>query len=219
MIELQLPAPRPSRPRHILCVGAHCDDIDIGCGGTLLKLLARDRGWQVTWVAFGATKARAAELKASARRFLRRAAQSRVVVFDFPDSYFPAHYSDIKASMQSLRELPRPDVIFTTSRSDRHQDHRLVSELTWNTFRDHLILEYEIPKYEGDLRTPNVYVTLEAQHMRSKVNTLLAVYRSQRTKPWFTAETFRALMRLRGIESAAESGWAEGFHGSKVCLG
>lgn len=218
MLELELPPAIRNRPRHILCLGAHCDDIDIGCGGTLLKVLSRRERWRVTWVTFSSVPERAAELKASAHRFLARADQMSVVTHAFRDSYFPSQYAEIKDAFEALRDLADPDLIFTHHRFDRHQDHRLVGELTWNAFRRHLIFEYEIPKYEGDLVTPNVYVSLEPSQIERKIRTLLGAYRSQRAKPWFTADTFRALMRLRGIESGAASGWAEGFHASKMLV-
>jgi LmbE family N-acetylglucosaminyl deacetylase len=217
MLELQLPRSDSRRPLRILCLGAHCDDIDIGCGGTLLKLLAQERRAEVMWVAFSASPTRAKELKASARRFMRRAARAEVVTHSFRDSYFPGQYAAIKDAFEPLKRLPSPDLIFTHHRVDRHQDHRIVSELTWNAFRNHLIFEYEIPKYDGGLTPPNAYVRLERAQVEAKVKTLLACYASQSSKKWFTAETFRGLMRLRGIEAAAESGWAEGFHVDKLC--
>lgn len=217
MLELQLAPLGTRRALQVLCLGAHCDDIDIGCGGTLLRLLARARRAQVTWVAFSADPQRARELRASARRFLRNASSTTIVTHAFRDSYFPAQYAAIKEAFESLKRQPPPDVIFTHHRADLHQDHRLISELTWNAFRRHLIFEYEIPKYDGGLATPNAYVRLEKAHVESKVRTLLACYRTQRAKPWFTAEVFRGLMRLRGMEAASDSGWAEGFHVSKFC--
>jgi LmbE family N-acetylglucosaminyl deacetylase len=217
MLELQLPRSTGREPLRILCLGAHCDDIDIGCGGTLLKLLGENRRCEVTWVSFAAPAKRARELKASARRFLRQAASFEVLTHEFRDSYFPGYYTAIKEAFEPLKRLPAPHLIFTHHRADRHQDHRIVCELTWNAFRQHLILEYEIPKYDGGLATPNAYVRLQRKHVDAKVRALLACYASQLSKPWFTAETFRGLMRLRGIEAASESGWAEGFHVDKFC--
>jgi LmbE family N-acetylglucosaminyl deacetylase len=202
----------------ILCLGAHCDDIDIGCGGALLALLEQYSGIDVTWVAFSARGERAKELRRSARRFLRRARSARVVTRDYRDGFLPAHFSAVKEDFESLKKLPQPAVIFTHRRDDRHQDHRLVAELTWNTFRSHLILEYEVAKYEGDLATPSAYVSLRPAQAERKIRILLECYRTQREKHWFTADTFRGLMRLRGIESGAPSGWAEGFYASKLLL-
>jgi len=217
MLEMQLSRPKSRGVLRILCLGAHCDDIDIGCGGTLLKILAETRRAEVTWVAFSAPPLRARELKASAKRFLRNASRVSVLTHEFRDSYFPGQYMAIKESFESLKRLPSPDIVFTHHRADLHQDHRLVSELTWNSFRRHLIFEYEIPKFDGGLTTPNAYVRLEKVHVEAKIRALLASYKSQESKAWFDADSFRALMRLRGIEAAAESGWAEGFHVRKFC--
>jgi LmbE family N-acetylglucosaminyl deacetylase len=206
------------RPLQILCVGAHCDDIDIGCGGAMLSLLSRYPRAQVTWVAFGSTPVRERELRASARRFLGRAGKASVLAHRFRDGFFPAQYSAIKEVFESFKQLPDPDLIFTHQRADLHQDHRVIAELTWNTFRNHLILEYEIPKYEGGLTTPSAYVSLTRAQVERKIAILLGSYATQRAKRWFTDDTFRALMRLRGLESGAESGWAEGFHVSKFLL-
>lgn len=217
MLSLALPRSASRQPLRVLCLGAHCDDIDIGCGGTLLKLLTEQRRVEVTWVAFSAAGARGAELKASAKRFLRKAARSEVITFDFRDTFFPAQYAAIKESFVALKKRAEPDIVFTHERNDLHQDHRVVSELTWNAFRNHLVLEYEIPKYDGGLTTPNVYVPLASRYAEEKVRLLMSCYRSQLSKAWFTPDTFKALMRLRGIESASD--WAEGFKGNKLCLG
>lgn len=217
MLELVPNVTGRRRPLRILCLGAHCDDIDIGCGGTLMKLLSRGE-WEVTWAVLSADEVRAQELRASARRFLRRASRVRVLTYGFKDAYFPAEYAAIKKTLESLRNGAAPDIIFTHHRADRHQDHRIVAELTWNAFRRHLILEYEIPKFEGDLTTPNLYVQLTRAQVRAKSSALVESYPSQRVKPWFTEETFTGLMRLRGIEAGPGTGWAEGFHVSKVCL-
>ncbi len=210
------------RPRgsglNILCLGAHCDDIDIGCGGTLLTLLERYRGVRVTWVVFSAAPARERELRASAKRFLCGAHKGTVLVHNFQDGFFPAHYGAIKDVFESLKDLPAPDLIFSHHRADLHQDHRLVADLTWNTFRNHLIFEYEIPKYEGDLTTPSAYMSLSPGNVERKIEILIDSYTTQHAKRWFTADTFRAVMRLRGIESGSESGWAEGFHATKFLM-
>ena len=218
MLEMTLPRAH-RRATRILCLGAHCDDIEIGCGGTLLKLLARGGAWEITWVVFSANAERAAELRDSARRFLRRATRQRLITHTFQDSYFPAQYAPIKDAVAALKRLPDPDLIFTHQCEDRHQDHRLVGELTWNAFRRHLVLEYEIPKYEGGLTSPNAFVTLSRAQVTAKTQALLRSYASQRRKRWFSADTFEALMRLRGVEAGAASGWAEGFHLRKLNLG
>ena len=214
----QLRLPSATEPLNILCFGAHSDDIDIGCGGSLLALLERHAA-NVTWVAFSGTSPRASELEASAKRFLRRAASKTTRVFDFRESFFPADYAQIKEAFESLKTLPRPDLIFTHHRADLHQDHRIVSELTWGAFRDHLILEYEIPKFDGGLTPPNAYVAVTKAQAQRKIDILLDCYATQRSKRWFTADTFWGLMSLRGIESGAPTGWAEGFHASKLLLG
>jgi LmbE family N-acetylglucosaminyl deacetylase len=218
MLELLLPTAR-GRATHVLCLGAHCDDIEIGCGGTLLKFLSRASRCDVTWVVLSSTTSRERELRSSARRFLRRAAKARVIAHQFSDTLFPAEYPALKGAFAALRSLPPVDLIFSHHRGDLHQDHRLVGELTWNTFRRHLILEYEIPKYEGGLTTPNAYVQLSRNQAMAKIRTLLASYASQRNKPWFRAEVFSALMRLRAVEAGTADGWAEGFHAAKLRLG
>ena len=217
MLELILPRAH-RRPTRILCLGAHCDDIEIGCGGTLLKLLARAGRWEVTWAVFSSNPPRERELRASARRFLRSAADSRVLTYQFRDSFFPGDYAALKDTFGTLKSLPNPDIVFTHHRADLHQDHRVIGEMTWTAFRRHLILEYEIPKYEGGLSTPNAYVQLTRAQATAKTRALLASYPSQRSKPWFSAETFSALMRLRGVEAGPGGGWAEGFHVAKLNL-
>jgi LmbE family N-acetylglucosaminyl deacetylase len=217
MLELTLPRAK-GRPTRILCVGAHCDDIEIGCGGTLLKLLSQG-AWDVTWAVFSADEERTRELRASAQRFLKGARRTQLLAFQFTDSYFPGEYAAIKRTVATLTRLPPPDIIFTHQRAELHQDHRLLAELSWNAFRDHVLLEYEIPKYEGGLTTPNALVQLSAAQAAAKVRALLRSYPSQRSKPWFRAETFNALMRLRGVEAGPGSGWAEGFHAAKFNVG
>jgi LmbE family N-acetylglucosaminyl deacetylase len=217
MQEMQFKRNGDRKPLQILCLGAHCDDIDIGCGGTLLHLLATRKA-EVTWVVFASNPVRERELRASAKRFLRRATDFTVLAHQFRDGFFPANFAAIKEVFESLKRLPNPDVVFTHQRGDWHQDHRLINELTWNTFRSHLILEYEIAKYEGGLTTPSTYVALTRAQAERKISILLGCYRTQLAKHWFTDETFRALMRLRGIESGGETGWAEGFHAGKLLL-
>ena len=202
----------------ILCLGAHADDIEIGCGGTLLKLLAENESLHVHWVVLGAGGRRADEATASAGAFLDRAGSSRVVVKGFRDSFFPYVGGEVKEYFCELQKEVAPDLIFTHRREDMHQDHRLVAELTWQAFRDHLILEYEIPKYEGDLGNPNVYVPLSESVSRRKVDTILDAFPSQRDKPWFSEETFWSLLRIRGVESNAPSRYAEGLYCRKMTI-
>lgn len=213
------PALPGGRPPRFLCLGAHADDIEIGCGGALLQLLARHPGATVHWVVFSGTAERRREAEASAARFLAGAGASRVELLDFPDARFPGAFDALKDAFEDLREAGTPDLVFTHRRADRHQDHRTVAELTWNAWRDHLILEYEIPKYEGDLAPPNCYVPLDREVAERKVALVMEGFPSQRSRHWFDAETFRGLLRLRGLEAAAPSGYAEAFHAAKVILG
>ena len=203
-------------PLTVVCLGSHSDDVEIGCGGTLLKLIAGGSQVRVGWIVFSGSDQRADEARASASRFLEGAAEQHVEIKGFRDGFFPYVGYEVKQSFEELKQRWSPDVIFTHYREDRHQDHRLISDLTWNTFRDHLILEYEILKYDGDLASPNVFVPLRLDHVEKKVQTLLDAFASQRAKQWFTADAFKAVLRLRGIESNAASGFAEGFHCPKL---
>jgi LmbE family N-acetylglucosaminyl deacetylase len=202
----------------ILCLGAHSDDIEIGCGGTLLRLL---REWpiaRVTWAVLSGNAERAAEARRSARRVLGRRPGVRIVQADFRESYFPYTAVPIKEFVAQLGREVQPDLVLTHYRDDRHQDHRFVSELTYNTFRDHLILEYEIVKLDGDLGNPNVYVALDAATVSRKIKLLDAGFGSQRDKRWFSEDVFRGLMRIRGMEAGAPSGYAEAFYGRKIVV-
>lgn len=208
-----------SRPfRRVLCLGAHCDDIEIGCGGTLLTLLEHSADLAVDWVVFTGTPERAAETRAAAAELLTGARETNVIVRTFADGYLPAELAAVKSSFAELSTLPAPDLILTHYRGDLHQDHRAIGELTWQTFRNHLIWEYEIPKYDGDTGRPNVYMPLTTAVLERKIGILMNNFTSQRTKPWFSADTFRALPRLRGLESGTASGWAEAFHGPKMVV-
>ena len=203
---------------HILCLGAHSDDIEIGCGGTMLRLAQEYPNLSVTWVVFSANELRAKEASASANAFLANAGEKTVIVRDFRDGYFPYVGAEIKNYFEQLKQEQSPDLIFTHYRADLHQDHSCISDLTWNTFRNHLILEYEIQKYDGDLGAPNVFVPQEAAISQLKISHLLAHFKSQKDKHWFTADAFTALMRLRGIECGSPTGYAEAFHGRKLVL-
>ena len=202
----------------ILCLGAHSDDIEIGAGGTLLSLIASGVRLNVHWCVLSAAGPRAGEAEASARAFLRGAGRCAIELADFDDSFFPGQAREIKAWLAALRERIQPDVILTHNRHDAHQDHRTVSELTTNVFRDHLVLEYEIPKWDGDLAQPNAYVPLSAAILDRKVELLLHHFSTQRAKDWFDAETFRGLARLRGMETRAPERYAEAFVIRKLCL-
>jgi len=203
----------------ILCLGAHCDDIEIGCGGTILKLLESSPGVHVDWIVFSSTDAREAEAKAGAARFLEGAGSANVVTKTFRERFFPYVGAEIKEYFDELGAKLRPDVVFTHFRDDLHQDHVLLAELALNTFRDHLILEYEIPKWDGDLGRPSVYVQLEQRHVDTKVDEIWDAYETQRDKHWFSKETFLATLRVRGVECKAPSGYAEAFHCRKLVLG
>jgi len=213
---LQL-APRPGDIRSMLCLGAHCDDIEIGCGAAVMRLLEENPGIDVTWVIFSANDTREAEARRSAEAFLGKAGGRRIEIHRFRNGYFPFAGAEIKDCFEALKPV-NPDLVFTHFRDDRHQDHRTLSDLTWNTFRDHFILEYEIPKYDGDLHRPNFFVPLSREIAERKVVTICDCFASQRTHHWFSRETFEALMRLRGIESNAPSGFAEAFYVRKACL-
>jgi len=204
--------------RHLLAIGAHPDDIEIGAGGTILRLAAEGRLAAVTWVVFSGTEERAAEARASAELFLAGVEQATVEVAGFSDGFFPWSGDQVKTMFERLKGEVRPDLVLTHRRADVHQDHRLLAELTWNTWRDHLVLEYEIPKYEGDLTTPNLYVPLAAEAVERKLELLVSAFPSQKGRSWFTPDTFRSLLRLRGIECNAPSGYAEGFHLRKAVI-
>ena len=205
--------------RQILCLGAHSDDIEIGCGGTLLKLLAQRPGLTVHWVILGAHGDRADEARQSAERFLSDAAGARVDVRGFRDSYFPYIGGEIKDFFHELGGRVAPDLVFTHRREDLHQDHRLTAELTWNVFRNHLILEYEIPKYEGDLGAPNVFVPLEEATCGRKVAAIMEHFRTQHEKHWFCEDLFWSVLRLRGAESNSPTRFAEAFTCRKMTIG
>jgi LmbE family N-acetylglucosaminyl deacetylase len=203
--------------RQVLCLGAHADDIEIGCGGTVLRLASRYPAAHFHWIVFSATGTRGAEARSSAGRFLEQAGSRTIELQSFRDGFFPYRGPEIKDFFEDLKQRVAPDLIFTHHRDDLHQDHRLLSELTWNTFRDHTILEYEIPKYDGGLGSPNLFVRLTREERQRKVDLLLAEFGSQATKRWFDGATFDALMRLRGVESNSPSGSAEGFYCRKIC--
>lgn len=201
----------------ILCVGAHSDDLEIGCGGTILKLIRDYKDVHICWVVFSAGGTRTREAHRSARTFLKGAARSTIIVKKFKGSFFPYQGDRIKTYFEQLKKF-QPDVVLTHYRDDRHQDHRVLSDLAWNTFRDHLILEYEIPKYDGDLGAPNVFVPLDEELCQAKVRTLCKLFQTQTNRHWFTEDTFLGLMRLRGIECASETRYAEGFYCRKLSI-
>jgi LmbE family N-acetylglucosaminyl deacetylase len=208
----------PGSAPQVLCLGAHSDDIEIGCGGTILKLIENYPNLVIHWIVFSANQQRAREAVASANDFLQSVETKQVTVKDFKDGFFPYVGGEIKTYFEQLKQALSPDLIFTHNRRDLHQDHRLICELTWNTFRNHLILEYEIPKYDGDLGCPNLFVNLDESICQRKVKYLLNHFKTQENRHWFTRETFSSLLRLRGIESKAPSGFAEAFYCRKIIL-
>ncbi len=202
--------------RRLLCLGAHSDDIEIGLGGTLLELAEKRSDLEIRWVVFSAPNARAQEAQQSAEEFLSGFAKREIKIGSFRESYFPSEWPAIKDWYEQIKANFDPDVVFTHYRNDRHQDHRVLSELAWNTFRNHLVLEYEILKYDGDLGQPNLFIPLSERLASRKVELLLKHFQTQATKHWFTRDTFEAMHRIRGIECASSTGRAEAFYSRKL---
>jgi LmbE family N-acetylglucosaminyl deacetylase len=213
------PATEGDTPLQILCLGAHADDIEIGCGGTILDILAKRPDTRVHWAVLSAQGVREKEASNSADRFLSGASDKKVILGDFRDGYFPYEGSGVKDFFEGLKDLDSPDLIFTHYRHDLHQDHRMVSDLAWNTFRNHLILEYEVPKYDGDMGAPNLFVPLAKEVCDEKIAGVLDGFTSQQDRYWFTDDTFRSLLRLRGVEARSDTRYAEAFYARKVTLG
>jgi LmbE family N-acetylglucosaminyl deacetylase len=209
---------RDISPLKVLCLGAHSDDIEIGCGGTIMRLLTEDNNMEVTWVVFSAGKDRSKEARSGAELFLRQAEYKEIIINDFKDSFFPYMGSGIKQTFEELKKSMSPDLIFTHYQKDAHQDHKLISELTWNTFRNHLILEYEIVKYDGDLGSPNVFITLSAEIAQKKIKFITESFESQGSHHWFTEDAFLSIMRIRGLECNAAERFAEGYYCRKVLI-
>jgi LmbE family N-acetylglucosaminyl deacetylase len=216
MIKLKLDE-KKDRPFEILCLGAHSDDIEIGCGGTILRLIDQYPECTFHWVVFSAIGVRKFEAQRAAESFAGPRLK-RLLLKDFPDGFMPYAGSDVKTVFEELKQAISPDLILTHNRRDAHQDHRLLSELTWNTFRNHFILEYEIPKYDGDLGQPSIFVPLAHEACQTKIRYLMDVFESQRSKNWFEESTFQSLMRLRGMECNSPSGYAEAFYCRKAVL-
>jgi LmbE family N-acetylglucosaminyl deacetylase len=216
MLKLELSeVPSPCR---ILAIGCHADDIEIGCGGTILRLIEALPTVEVCWVVLSAHGVRAEEVERSAEAFLDGVARKEVVVRDYRDGFLPYDGGEVKQFFEDLKPKISPDLIFTHYLDDRHQDHRLAAELTWNTFRDHFILEYEIPKYDGDFGSPNVFVHLTERIAEAKVERLLEFFQTQRDRRWFTEDLFLGILRIRGMESNSPTRYAEGFYGRKVVV-
>ena len=201
---------------NVLLLGAHCDDIEIGCGGTFLRLVEENKIQSAKWVVFTSTPERRKEAQACAEYFLKDVASKEIVILDYKDTLLPESKPELKKALESFKTEFLPDVIFTHHRHDLHQDHKVLAELTWNSFRNHLVLEYEIPKYDGDLGHPNFFVSLHESVVSKKIQALLTYYVSQKQKHWFDAETFLSLLRVRGLEIASLTRYAEAFHVKKV---
>jgi LmbE family N-acetylglucosaminyl deacetylase len=203
--------------RLALCIGAHCDDIEIGCGGALWSLARKYPQIEFVIAVFASDDARERETRGAIERILG-VAKYQLVVHRYRDGFFPAEWASVKGSFEALKSFGSPDVVLTHQENDRHQDHRIISELTWNTFRNHLVLEYEIPKYDGDLGQPNAYMSLSDEAVEQKIAILMSSFPSQTGKRWFTQDLFRGLMRIRGMECNAPSGYAEAFYARKMLL-
>ncbi len=217
MLKLKL-STRKDAALKVLCLGAHSDDIEIGCGGTIMKLLGENNNVDIYWVVFSAEGKRAKEANESAEKFLAGARKKKVIIKKFRDGFFPYIGGEIKALFEELKTHIIPDIIFSHYRHDLHQDHRLISELTWNTYRDHLILEYEVLKYDGDIGSPNFFVHLDETTCKKKVEIIRGSFRSQQQRDWFSPEAFYSMLRLRGIESRAPDKYAEAFYCRKAIL-
>ena len=217
MMPLQLGA-AGVRPSTFLFLGAHCDDIEIGCGATVLRLAEEYPEAAFHWVVFSSDERRAAETRRAAAMLLPKGRESKLVIKEFRNAFFPYIGIELKEYFEELKRSVVPDAIFTHHRRDLHQDHRTLAELTWNSFRSHLILEYEIPKYDGDLGHPNMFVPVTKAMMERKIETLMACYATQANHQWFTPDTFAGLMRLRGIECDSPTGYAEAYHARKLIL-
>ena len=202
--------------KRVMCLGAHCDDIEIGCGGSILRLIEERPDLEFCWVVFASDEKRKQEGAASAKLFLAGARESRVVFHSFRDGFFPYIGGDIKEIFLKLEKEFCPDLIFTHYSRDLHQDHRLISELTWNSFRNHVILEYEILKYDGDLGSPSLFIPLEPPICHKKVQYLLEAFKSQQGRHWFTEDLFLSLLRIRGVEAQSASQYAEAFYCRKL---
>jgi LmbE family N-acetylglucosaminyl deacetylase len=217
MLKLELPTPAGAEHK-VLCLGAHSDDIEIGCGGTILKLAASYPKAQFYWVVFSGNKRRVTEARKSFSCFLSHEPVRKIVIKSFKESFFPYNGAAIKSYFEKLKDAFNPDLILTHYRKDLHQDHRLICELTWNTFRDHLILEYEVPKYDGDFGIPNFFVELDQAIVRRKIKYILDGFESQKWRHWFDEETFLSTLRLRGMEAHVRSKYAEAFYCRKIVL-
>jgi len=217
MKSLTIPGGTRGRLR-VLCIGAHCDDIEIGCGATLIGLQNGARSPVIDWAILSGSEERRRETSVAWRRLVRRANRGNLFFGEFADGRFPAQYAALKEQFESLKALSSPDLIFCHEQADPHQDHRVINEMVWSTFRDHMILEYETPRWDRGPGQPNVYVPVTAIAARAKVDVLMKAYVTQTARDWFTPDTFMAMLRLRGVECRSPSGLAEAFHGRKIRL-
>lgn len=217
MLKLEFSQPK-NRLLKVLCLGAHSDDIEIGCGGTILRLLSEYKNVEVHWVVLGSNGRRDGEAIASANKFLADAKKNKIIIKNYKESFFPYVGGEIKTFLEKLKKKVSPDIIFSHYRHDLHQDHRVISELTWNTYRDHFILEYEIIKYDGDLGVPNFFVHLNEEICRKKIDFIMDSFKSQRNRDWFTPDAFLSIHRIRGIESKAPEKYAEAFYCRKLVV-
>lgn len=215
---LQIELLRGIEKPKILCLGAHPDDIEIGCGGTVLKLIKAAPQAQFRWVVFSGNSLRQSEALKSASAFLEGIVSEQIDVHNFKESYFPFIGAEIKDCFEKIKTEYDPDIILTHCANDAHQDHTMISKLTWNTFRNHLIIEYEIPKYDGDLGTPNLFVHLDEPTTQRKITILCEIFQTQKKKTWFSQETFRSIMRIRGVESNSPTNYAEAFYCRKIVI-
>lgn len=201
---------------NLLLLGAHCDDIEIGCGGTILKIIQEYKVKHVKWVVFSSTPDREREARTCAEHFLREVSSKEIIIKDFKDGLLPQMTIEVKSLLEEIKATFNPDIVFTHYQHDHHQDHRLLSQLAWNTFRNHLILEYEIPKYDGDLGNPSIFSEIDDPIAEKKVNALMEYYATQRKKHWFEKDTFYSIMRIRGMQAVCK--FAEGFYSRKAKL-
>ncbi len=211
-------APQAAHAPSILALGAHCDDIEIGCGAAIESVIKTNPDATIHWIVFTSNEKREQEARAGASHFAGSAAKLDIIVHDFRDGFLPYHGLAVKEAFEDIKSKIKPDLVFTHFRHDLHQDHRLISELTWNTFRNHQILEYEIPKWDGDLGSPNVFLPVSEDQAKRKIDILQRVYNSQNTKAWFTDDLFWSLLRIRGMECNSPSGLAEAFYSRKMLL-
>ena len=218
MQRLLLISPNKDKGLHLLCLGPHSDDIEIGAGGTILRLLNEGVVTNVTWIVFAAVGQREQEARRSAEAFLAEAEEKTIILRSFRDGFFPYIGDRVKDYFEEFKQTLQPDIIIAPYGGDKHQDHRLISELTWNTFRNHLILEYEIVKYDADLGQPNFFVPLEEETCQKKINILTTTFESQHRRDWFTKDAFLSIMRIRGIEAKSPTGYAEAFSCRKMVI-